>query len=342
MTTEFSLIHWIRGTCTGSAPRSLLKNIGDDAAVLDPCFAASLAVTTDLLLEDVHFRRSWTSPSFLGRKAAAVNLSDLAAMGTKPYACLLALALPEECTGSFFEKLMQGFLKCCSHWGMPLIGGDLSRASKILLNVTAIGYTEEGHAAYRSSGLPGDILCLVGNLGLSRMGLEYLRRTSPEGLADLTSEEGLRRWAGSQAVFEILRAHLLPVPRVREGVWLRQQRLVNAMIDVSDGLAADLLHIARESGCRIELDASRIPLPPAAVLELDAPDLLDYALNGGEDYSLAFTVSAGQAAELANKYPAGFAPFHTIGRLQAGQPGLLLLADGRAEPYEPRGFDHFR
>lgn len=345
MATEFSLIHWIRERSGHAAPQSLLKNIGDDAAVFDPAFAVSLVVTTDLLLEGIHFRREWTSPSFLGRKAAAVNVSDLAAMGAQPYACLLALALPEDCTGSFFEDLMNGFLDGCRHWGMPLIGGDLSRSSQVVLNVTAIGYVEKGTALYRSSGLPGDEVCLIGSVGHSRMGLEYLRRNEPARLPELRTEEELQDWAGNPALFEILTAHVLPVPKIQEGVWLRQQGLANAMIDISDGLAADLLHIARESGCSVELEASRIPLPPAHDLGLfsDAsPDLLDFALNGGEDYALAFTLPSTQLSTLTDRYPSGFSPFRPIGQLKTGEPGLLLITDGKAEPYFPRGFDHFR
>jgi thiamine-monophosphate kinase len=345
MTTEFSLIQWIRGRA--GTPRSLLMNIGDDAAVFDPSFASSLAVTTDLLLEDVHFHRSWTSPRFLGKKAVAVNVSDLAAMGVKPYACLLALALPENCTGPFFQELMQGFFESCSRWGMPLIGGDLSRSSKVMLSVTAFGYGEEGTAAYRSSGLPGDTVCLIGNVGLSRMGLEYIHQSSRTGLAEVSSDEALLHWAGNQNIFECLKAHLLPVPKIREGVWLREKGLVHAMIDISDGLAADLLHIARESGCSLELDADRIPIPAAAGRELAAvtghfPELLDYALNGGEDYALAFTLSTDQMTQLADNYPSGFQAFQPIGRLKAGQPGLFLRTGGETRAYQPRGFDHFQ
>ena len=176
----------------------MIKHIGDDCAVFDPRSYSKLAVTADMLLEDVHFRRRWVSPYFLGRKSLLVNLSDLAAVGAQPYACLLALALPGDLTECYFNSFMKGFLEEGARWDAPLIGGDLSQSESIFVSVTVWGSFQTGRPLWRSDAQNGDILVLIGEVGLSRLGLEILRREDFSELWKVESEDSLAHWAGGR------------------------------------------------------------------------------------------------------------------------------------------------
>lgn len=334
---EFDLIAWIRKYAQ-QFPSSLIRHIGDDGAVFDPRFAHSLVVTTDMLIENVHFKRHWISPGFLGRKTLAVNLSDLAAMGARPYACLLALALPSETTGEYFYSFMTGFLEEAERRECPLIGGDLSAGPVVGATVTAWGSVASGSAIYRAGARLGDEILLVGEVGLSRLGVQMLNLENPTGLAEIDCEDKLAQWAGDLFRFRCLKAHFLPDPQVEVGSWLQQNQLATAMIDVSDGLAADLGHIARESAVAAEIDCDALPLPE----ELNAESALDVVLNGGEDYALLFTCSQAQLAQIHASYPSTFPAFRPIGRIVSDEPGVYLTRKGERERYEPRGYDHFR
>jgi len=330
--SELDLIRWIRDQEMPSPP-SLMRGIGDDCATFDPGFSKSMAMSSDLLVEEVHFRRNWIHPYFLGRKSLLVNLSDLAAMGAHPYASLLNLALPPELTDDYLQSFMTGFLEEARRWDAPLVGGDLSRSSGVHISVTVLGYAEKGDFVYRSTAQADDLVTLVGDVGLSRLGLKILEDENPEELGEIASEEDLSSWAADSFRLRCLRAHLLPQPQIEVGLWLRQNQLANAMIDVSDGLAADLLQVARESDLTAELDASRIHLPEDMTL--------DTVLNGGEDYALLFTSSKEQVERLARSYPKGFQPYRLIGRLTRGPSSLNLLRGEERILYQPDGFDHF-
>lgn len=331
--SELDLIRWLRSQ-KNPAPPGLIRGIGDDCATFDPSFASSLALTSDLLVEDVHFRRRWIHPYFLGRKSLLVNLSDLASMGARPHSCLLSLALPRELKEDYFHSYMGGFLEEAQRWGAPLIGGDLSGSLQVHISVTVVGFAEKGNFVYRSTARDGDLVALVGDVGLSRRGLEILRDEDPETLDGIETEEALSTWETDPFRLRCLRAHMLPQPQVEVALWLRRNQLANSMIDVSDGLAADLLQVSRESDLATELDVSSIPI--AGNLTLEA------ALAGGEDYALLFTSSQEQIERLSSSYPSGFPPYRIIGSLKPGPPALYLLQEGDRRPYEPEGFDHFR
>lgn len=335
---ESDLIDWI-SRHTQHFPSSIIKNIGDDCAVFDPRFTPRLAVTTDMLLEDVHFRRRWISPYFLGRKSLAVNLSDLAAVGAVPYACLLSLALPPDLTSDYFHSFMKGFLEEGECWHAPLIGGDLSRSEKIYVSVTAWGSLQAGDPVWRSQGQDGDKVVLVGEIGLARVGLEILQQEDPSQIWKINSENKLAQWAGDSFRYRCLKAHLLPKALVQVGSWLCRNRLANAMIDISDGLASDLFHIACQSQLVAEIEVEQLPLPEQAIGQLDP---LEAALNGGEDHALIFTASQEQLDRLSSSYPTNFPPYRVIGKLSGGEPSLYLKRKGKQEKYEPRGFNHFR
>ncbi len=334
--SELDLINWIRHH-SQELPSSLVKPIGDDCAVFDPQGMSQLAVTTDMLLENVHFHAS-VSPRFLGGKSLRVNLSDLAAVGASPYACLLSLGLPNQLTQNYFHSFMKGFLEDAACWKVPLIGGDLSRSESVVINVTVWGNFKTGGPIWRSQAQDQDALVLIGEVGFSRLGLEILQVEDSASLAAMTHEDELVDWARDPFRAQCLKAHLLPRPLVEIGTWISENGAVNAMIDVSDGLCTDLLHLAQESELKAEIRVDQLPVPEKGWGEITA---LEAALDGGEDYALLAAVSEQQLAHLESTYPPEFPPCRVIGRFSSGDPAVYLNRSGKREKYQPAGFDHF-
>ena len=327
--TESELIRWIRNQ-KQEEPPFVLKGVGDDCAVFDAGLQSRLVVSTDVLVEGVHFRRRWMHPYFLGRKSLLVNLSDLAAMGAMPSACLLTLTLPPDLTGGFFRSYMEGFLEEARRWKAPLVGGDLSRGSCVHAGVTIWGHLETGDPVYRSTANEGDAVVLVGDVGLSAAGLNLLKREDPTELAAIRTEEDLAAWAGDSFRWRCLKAHFLPTPQIRAGDWLRRHGFASAMIDVSDGLRIDLQRLSGDSGLCFEA-GSRIPLEPGLTAHISK----EAALTGGEDYALLAAISGERLEHLRTEYPPHLPGWRRIGTLR--QPD----ADGGAEGDSSNGFDHF-
>ena len=327
--TESELIRWIQNQKQDESP-FVLKGVGDDCAVLDPMRQSRLVVSTDVLVEGIHFRRRWMHPYLLGRKALLVNLSDLAAMGAVPTACLLTLALPPGLTGGFFRSFMDGFLEEVRRWKTPLVGGDLSRGSFVHVGVTIWGHLETGEPVYRSTASAGDAVVLVGDMGLSAAGLNLLKREDPTELAAIRTEEDLAAWAGDAFRWRCLKAHFLPTPQIQAGDWLRRNGCASAMIDVSDGLNIDLQRLCGDSGLRFE-PGSRVPLEPGLTAHISK----EAALAGGEDYALLAAIPANRLERLRTGYPAHLPEWRQIGSLR--EPD----AAGGAEGDSSNGFDHF-
>ena len=327
--TESELIHWIRNRKQDESP-FVLKGVGDDCAVLDPTLQSRLVVSTDVLVEGVHFRRRWMHPYFLGRKALLVNLSDLAAMGAVPTACLLTLTLPPGLAGGFFRSFMDGFLEEVRRWRTPLVGGDLSRGPCVHVGVTIWGHLESGEPVYRSTATEGDAVVLVGDVGLSAAGLNLLKREDPAELAAIRTEENLAAWAGDSLRWRCLKAHFLPTPQIRAGDWLRRNGFASAMIDVSDGLRIDLRRLAGDSGLCFE-PGSPIPLEPGLTAHISD----EAALTGGEDYALLAAISSDRLEHLRTEYPPHLPGWRQIGSLRG------TGSDGGAEGDSSNGFDHF-
>jgi thiamine-monophosphate kinase len=340
---EFGLIGLIRRQVAHRSPGTLL-GIGDDAALLAVPKGRNLLVTTDMLLEGVHFQRRWGRPRDLGRKALAVNVSDIAAMGGHPLYALLGLAIPPD--GSTLEglqALLTGMEEEAATYGVTLVGGDTCRSQGgLVLAVTLVGMAPVGPALLRSGAKPGDGLWVTGMLGGSAAGLAALElglRPGAEWPADLHRPV----WLGAEeegAIQAAMTTHLTPTPRLHAG-----QALVGcatAVIDVSDGVASDVGHLSTESGVAARVVASQLPIHPGArvVARLTGRDALELALRGGEDYELLFTAAADPRALLA-----GAAPdlrVTRIGEVLAGEPiPRLVQADGREEPLAG-GFDHLR
>ena len=313
----------------GARNPSLIKGIGDDAAVLHPRGASEyLVITTDMLLEDVDFRRSWLTPAQLGHKSLAVNLSDLAAMGAIPRFFTVALALPRDVSIHWIEGFYRGICALAKRHGAILIGGDLSRSpSGIQAVITAIGETSDRRPVYRSGGRPGDFLYVTGVLGQAAAGLSLLWHGRIHG----------RNAAERKA----LQSHRVPEPRCEVGSWLARSRFVRCMMDLSDGLSMDLPRLCAASGTGAEIWGEKLPVySPARRWQCDPVTL---ALHGGEDFELLFAVSARRAASFEKAYPADYPSISRIGRLRREHG--VVWSSARATPLQPlipAGFDHFR
>ncbi len=328
--SEARLLDWL-ARHPQHLPENVSVGIGDDAAVLRP--PGWQALSTDLLIEGVHFRPEWISPWLLGSKAARVNLSDLAAMGARPSGLLLGLGLPRERAAGWFEPLLEGLLECCRRFQCPLLGGDLSSAPCLTLSVTVLGDLEGAAGVSRTGGRAGDRIAVIGPLGESRRGLELLQHERFPALAAVDSEAALEALA-EPARARLLRSHFLPHPQHEAGLWVRRQGIASAMIDVSDGLAADLGKLARASRVRAVLDAGALT---GGGPESD----LDIMLNGGEDYALLFTLNEEDRHRLGTGYPDELPPCREVGRLETGQPGVWLSQGGRRRLLDAEGYDHF-
>ncbi len=312
-----------RGVCVG---------IGDDAAVLQPCPGAQLVATTDLLLEGVHFRRRYAEPADIGWKALAVNLSDVAAMGAEPRWALVALACPAGTSPEEVEAFYEGLLALAADHDVALVGGDTAESTAgWLVNVTVLGEVTRAPAV-RSGARPGDLIAVTGSLGRSAAGLAVLaRRDAPPGidaavLADATA------------------AHLRPRPRVAEGRWLAAAEGVTAMIDVSDGLATDLDHIAVESGVGARVEVDRLPIADGTRLLARRlrRDALAWAVAGGEDYELLLTCAPAAFDRLRTGLAGATGTALTaVGEITAVRGAVRFVDAGGLEVAVPRGFEHF-
>lgn len=302
----------------GREERSLLVEPGDDCAVLAQS-PYPLALTTDSLVEGVHFRPDWLTPAELGRRAAMVSLSDLAAMGATPTALLVAAALPVHTPVERLEAILGGCAAASAELGAVLAGGNLARADVLSLAVTAVGELR-GPCLTRSGAEPGDLLVVSGTLGDAAAAVA-------EWLAGREPAPALRtRWVAPLARIDVARA------LAAAGA--------HAAIDLSDGLAADLGHLCCASSVGAVVDLARLPKSPA-VAALDA-DGADFALEGGEDYELLCAVPVELEDQLPEIERSTGVPLRTIGRVVPAEEGLTLVDEqGRRRPIDRAGYDHF-
>ena len=312
--------------------------IGDDAALLRGAGDLLQVVTTDLLLAGTHFQLDWTPPDLLGRKALAVNLSDLAAMGAEPQVFFLDLGLPPNWPLADFDRFLDGLADQARAAGkLQLAGGDTCRAGALHIGVTLIGSVQPGRVIRRDGGRPGDILAVSGPLGAAAAGLHLLqqgwRLEPPQAVAPAAGGGGLDTSLAAQA----LMAHLSP--QVNLDVARTLAGVVSAGMDLSDGLAADLPRLCGASGCGARVDLERVPVAacvPAVCAEFGLTGDTA-AITGGEDYRLLVSVP-----------PSGWdeglvaaTGLTAIGTLTKAGDGLALVAQGRESAWPEPGFDHF-
>ena len=307
---------------------SLSLGIGDDAAVIRQRAGHETVVTADLLIEEIDFRLDTTTPRFLGHKALAVSLSDVAAMGARPRHALLSVGVPREIWRSdFVDEFYDGFFALAERYGVELIGGDVSRSpGRVVIDSIVLGEVERGRAVARSGARPGDHLFVTGTLGGASAGLRLLERRP--SLQYPNAEE-------------LLLCQLRPEPRVPWGALLGEERLATAMIDLSDGLSSDLAHLCRASRVGAVIEAGRVPINPAVISLCGrrALDPLQLALHGGEDFELLFTVRPRDLSRLPRAL--GGVPAIFLGDV-TDDAGRVLISEGaRRWPLEPEGFAHF-
>jgi len=324
VTGEEELIARIVAALPSSPSASLRTGIGDDAAVIRPASGREWVVSSDALLEDVHFVAKSQPPESIGYKALARATSDLAAMGATPRFFLLNLALPRERTGRWLDACLRGMARAAQRFGMKLAGGDTARSQAIAFNLTVLGEVARGEAVLRSGARPGDRIFVTGKLGAAQLGLGVVLR----GLA------GQKRWQ------KLLAALYYPEPPLAVGRWLARRKFASSMMDLSDGLSTDLARLCAASRVGARIEASRLPVVtvPRA---LEAPGITPFelALHGGEDYQLLFTVSARLAAKIPEHRDG--VRITQIGEIVRGHGIELLKEDGKRERVAARGWDHF-
>ena len=328
--TERRVIEIIRHASPGGA--GVRVGIGDDCAVLEPSAGRLVLATTDLLVEDVHFRRRYATAADVGWKSLAVNLSDIASMGGRPRWALVALACPEGVTVEEAEAFFTGLLELARAHDVAVVGGDTSASPRgWIVNVTLLGEAAPA-SVLRSTAKSGDVIAVTGALGRAAAGLAVLEReTTPAGVAPA-------------ALDQVKAAHLRPRPRVREGQWLGAAGGVTPMIDLSDGLATDLGRICEESrvGARVEL--ARLPQDAAAraVAAAVGGDALAWATGGGEDYELLVTCHPRAFTRLADGCAdATGTPLTAIGEITPEQGAVRYTDAAGHEVAVARGFEHF-
>ncbi|MCA1831322.1 MAG: thiamine-phosphate kinase [Actinomycetota bacterium] len=318
---EFGLIGLLRARFP--SPEGGIVGIGDDAAVFS--IDGRSVLTTDMLVEGVHFDLAVSSPADVGYKAVAANVSDIAAMGARPLYALLALGAPAETPVVTAESLINGIAEASREFGVAPVGGDTVSAPLLVLSVTLIG-SVAGAPVLRSGAKAGDLLCVTGSVGAAAAGLALLRRNDAGARRLLEEFPGL---AG---------AHRRGRARVAEG-HVAARESVHAMIDISDGLGADALHIATESDVAVSIKAAALPLAdgvPEAARYLGR-DAWMFGASGGDDYELLMAVPPSKAEDLARV----IRPLTVIGRFVEGSESVLEHPDGSMRPLDGLGWDHF-
>ncbi|MCF8057449.1 MAG: thiamine-phosphate kinase [Desulfocapsa sp.] len=325
--SERRLIEKIRQASQVTA-EGLLTAIGDDCCEVTA--NGSWLISTDTLVDRVHFDRSFHPPHLLGRKTIAVNLSDIAAMGARPRFVQLSLCLPENLDWGWISSYLDGVFEILREYDTVLVGGDTVKGRDLVVSVTVFGEPTTKGAIYRSGAKEGDTVWVSGPIGSAGCGLALLvHEKNHPGKLDLSTFQNL------------LDAHLNPVPCIDLGIGLAQSEMLTAMQDISDGLATDLAHICQASGVSAHIDADRLPYLPelktaAMVLGLNRQDLM---LRAGEDYQLVFTVAQGREQAFScftEKYEWELT---RIGTIHSGE-GVFLQKEGGIEEITFQGYEH--
>lgn len=326
MKTEFEFIKSLK-------EKYSLNKIGDDCAVLPKDSKTDLVITTDLLIEEIDFRLNWSKPDFLGHKALAVSLSDIAAMGAKPVWSMLSIGVPDKIWKTdFVEKFYDGYLQLAKKFDVELIGGDVSRSpDKIVIDSIAAGETKKGKAVLRSTAKAGDLIFVTGKLGGASAGLRLLEA------GEIYKSSNYNK---------LIERQLKPNPQTKIGQILGEKNLATSMIDLSDGLSSDLFHICESSKVGATIYADKIPIElqiknyKLQNLRLKTQNSkLDSALIGGEDFELLFTVNPKKKflleKELKNH------KISLIGEVTANAEIVELVSEEKIEILQPKGFRHF-
>jgi len=338
---ERALIERIRQRVPRADP-ALLVGIGDDAAVAAPDRGALQVLTTDALVEGVHFDRRFSTPADVGYKALAVNVSDVASMGGRPRFALLSLMLPAETTMSEVDALLDGLLDLAAQTRITLAGGNVTRSpGPLVVDVTVIGSVRQRKMLTRSGGRAGDLLYLTGQIGAAAAGLDWLRHQNGSSHSAARPSGGQDR-PTDEALAECVARHCRPEPRARVGAILGRTKSASACMDLSDGLADAVAQLSSASGTGARIDANLLPVHPGATewFARQGADPIAASVAGGDDYELLFAVPPRKRSRLRGvmREARGLA-ITRIGELTADR-SVGLLRNGRLEPL-PSGFVHF-
>ncbi|MGD8774873.1 MAG: thiamine-phosphate kinase [Syntrophobacterales bacterium] len=324
---EFGFIERIKRGCL-IRKAEVIKGIGDDCCVFKTSGEMATLLTTDMLVEKIHFLLEAISPYQLGRKSLAVNISDIAAMGGIPKEAVISIAIPETVDLAFLDTLYDGIKSMAKEFDVNLLGGDTtSSPDYLVINIALVGEAREQEILYRSGAKAGDVVFLTGPVGSSAAGLDII----------LTE----RLSSGQE---ELLKAHHDPYPHVKAGRIIAGTRLANSLIDVSDGVAADLGHICTESDLGAIIEEDKIPTTELFKTYCDRFKLnaIHLSLQVGEDYVLLGTVPAKLAGKLEEALIAEGCEFYPIGNTVAEAGLKLKFQDGSIEAIGASGWDHFR
>ncbi len=353
---ELALLERIRLRAAKTHTPELRLGIGDDCALLRLAPDEEIAVTTDLSIAGRHFRLDWHPAESVGHRALARGLSDLAAMGARPVAAFLSLALPRDLVqrprarstareprstaprgpqaerSIWIDRFLDGFLSLAQAYRVPLAGGDLAESTLAVADVVLTGAVAQGAALLRSGARPGDLIYVTGNLGGAAVGYATLAQLAAALKRDRSRSRLKAHPRIPPQAMAVLSPHLYPKPRVAQGLWLARNAMATAAIDLSDGLSTDLAHICAESGVAAELDAAALPIAPGANPA--------QVLHGGEDYELLFT--SPPAARVPSSIEG--VPVTRIGRITASKrtssPIALITPKGTIS-LAPQGWQHF-
>lgn len=304
-----------------------LTKIGDDCAVLPKDSETDLVVTTDLLVEDIDFRLDWTRPEFIGHKSLAVSLSDVAAMGATPIWSMVSVGVPERIWKTdFVDKFYEGYMNLAKQFGVELVGGDVSKTpDKIVIDSMVAGEVKKGGAISRSGAQTGDCIFVTGSLGGAALALRLLENR--ENFDDSAHQTLLLR-------------QLAPNSQTEIGRILSEKNLATAAIDLSDGLSSDLAHLCRQSSVGAKIFGDMIPLEPEiSNLKFQISNPLEFALDGGEDFELLFTVNPKKKFELENALKNH--QISRIGEITANDEIIELIDGKNSRVLEAKGFRHF-
>ncbi|MBV9691459.1 MAG: thiamine-phosphate kinase [Ktedonobacteraceae bacterium] len=332
---EFNLIAHL--TKNLSAHDDVLLGVGDDCAILDVQSDLLLLATCDSQVEGVHFTLHTSSPEQIGRKALAVNISDIAAMGGIPRYALVSLILPSTLSFGVLERIYVGMRQEAEQYSIAIVGGNIAgsgKAEQLVIDITLLGMVERGHALTRQGAHVGDTIFVTGSLGDSAAGFYTLLHAD--------------RPYPQDAMQALRLIHQVPRPRVQEGRALSQlgPQIVTAMLDISDGLSGDLAHLCERSQVGVRIEVGQLPLSAAllAIATTAAQDPLAWALHGGEDYGLLFTVVAGKEQEVIKAVRVvSDTPVTAIGKVCSPDEGMqLLYPNGHGEKFIPDSWDHLK
>jgi thiamine-monophosphate kinase len=308
----------------------IIKSIGDDCAVIKHDADKDLLITSDALCENNHFNKKYFSPEEIGAKSVAVNVSDICAMGGIPRHCLVSIGFNKKEKQEFIDKIFQGLISYAKNYEIDLIGGDIVGSNLLFISVTLIGFVKKSQVLYRSGAKPGDIIYVTGTLGDSGAGLDVL---SGKGRKNLKFYE-----------YSTVKRHLVPVPKYQESKILSESKMVNSCIDVSDGLINDVMNITGASNCGAEIYVDRVPVSfsAAKVAKEYGKNPIDYALYGGEDYELLFTVSRQNNEKFLNRVKNAGLNISEIGKIIKSKKVILNKNGKIMAPKLNKIWDHFQ